>query len=188
VIDPAEARIAAAPGLSLADFEGDRPKRAPPGRPEIGSPHPLLISGVVVTDLTPHADERGSLCELLTTRDGPIEPLVHVYQVSAAPRSVRAWVYHKHQHDRLAFTNGTFEVVLYDLRPGSPTLNHLNVFRLGAARPASVRIPPCVVHGVRNAGAEWATFVNMPTRPYDHASPDKCRIGHDDARMPYRFE
>ncbi len=50
-----------------------------------------------------------------------------------------------------------------------------------------IRIPPCVIHGVRNAGRREASFVNMPDRVFDHAAPDKHRIPPDDPRMPYRF-
>jgi hypothetical protein len=45
---------------------------------------------VLLTPLTLNSDDRGGLCELLTVRDGPIELIVHVYQVLAAPGSIRA--------------------------------------------------------------------------------------------------
>ena len=104
------------------------------------------------------------------------------------PGSCRAWIYHRRQFDRLAIVNGRFEVVLYDIRPGSPTKGRLNVFVLGDERPALLRIPPFVIHGVRNVGADSATFVNLPTRAYDPHDPDKCRLNADDPRIPYRFQ
>ena len=140
-----------------------------------------------ITPLVANSDPRGSLSELLTTRDAAIEPIVHVYQVTAAAGSVRAWVYHRLQFDRLAFANGRFEIALFDIRPGSPTLNQLAVFILGRENPALLRIPPLVVHGVCNTGSETATFINMPTRAYDPAAPDKCRLSKDDPRIPYVF-
>jgi len=97
---------------------------------------------VTVSSLIPHSDARGSLCELLTTRDGRIEPIVHIYQVTALSGSIRAWVYHRWQHDRLAFPNGQFRLVLYDIRSSSPTFNLLNVFHLGCEQPGLLRIPP----------------------------------------------
>ena len=92
-----------------------------------------LIDGVEVTPLETHGDDRGSLVELLTTRDNVIEPVVYVYQVYAAPGSVRAWNYHEHQEDRLTYTQGDFLIVLYDIRQESPTRNMINELRLGAA-------------------------------------------------------
>jgi dTDP-4-dehydrorhamnose 3,5-epimerase len=186
VINPVETRIVEAGGLGLDDFDHDRPWRLDPQSIE-PQRRQDLIDGVTATALTPHSDPRGSLCELLTTREGPIDPIVHVYMVSAAPGSVRAWVYHRFQRDRLAFANGDFEVVLYDLRPGSRTRNHLNVFRLGDAQPCLLELPPLVIHAVKNAGATWAHFINMPTCVYDPEAPDKSRIPENDPRIPYSF-
>jgi dTDP-4-dehydrorhamnose 3,5-epimerase len=170
---------------TLGDFRDDAPF-APPPSPSlhIGKD---TIEGVEILPLTRNADKRGALVEL-SIFDQTSEPLVHVYQVFAAPGSIRAWVYHKRQYDRLAYTDGKFEVVLFDLRPKSATYRMLNVFHLGAAAPSLVRIPPFVVHGVRNAGEAYASFVNMPTRRYDPATPDKSRLPQDDPRIPYEFE
>lgn len=78
--------------------------------------------------------------------------------------------------------------MLYDIRPGSPTINRLAVFTLGSEQPARLRIPPLVIHGVMNIGSETATFVNMPTLAYDPSEPDKCRLAEDDPRIPYKFD
>ena len=185
MITPIHTAHVASSGLSLEDFISDKPStRADQG----GSRQTGPIEGVSVTPLSVNSDDRGALSELLTTRDGPIEPIVHIYQVTALAGSIRAWVYHEHQADRLAFCNGQFEIALYDVRPGSPTINQLAVFRLGREQPALLRIPPRVVHGVCNIGKETSTFVNMPTRAYDHHAPDKCRLSYDDPRIPYRFD
>jgi dTDP-4-dehydrorhamnose 3,5-epimerase len=174
--------------LSLDDFVQDSSTSALIQRPaEQDSPAGDLIDGVTLTPLSRGADGRGSLHELLTLREDVPEPIVHVYQVSAEPKSIRAWVYHKHQSDRLAFTNGEFRVVLYDLRPDSPTFGKLNVFDLGAARRCRLRIPPLVVHGVQNRGDTVANFVNLPTRPYYPDDPDKWRVPYDHPGVPYRF-
>jgi dTDP-4-dehydrorhamnose 3,5-epimerase len=175
------------PKLDLADFRPDAPRPHVAVVPETAC-EPGVIHGVVARTLVAHADPRGSLCELLTTRDGPIEPIVHVYQVTAEAGSVRAWVYHRRQADRLAFTQGRFRVVLCDIRPDSPTRNMLNVFVLGRERPTLLRIPPYVIHGVQNIGTDAATFVNMPTMPYRPDEPDKFRLDPNDMRIPFSFD
>jgi len=147
-----------------------------------------VIDGVIATELTANADPRGHLFELLTTRDAPVEDIVHVYQVVAAPGSIRAWVYHRYQHDRLVFTSGCFDVILYDIRPDSPTMNRLNVFQVGEQQPGLFDLPPFVIHGVRNTGTEWAFFLNMPTQVYKPDAPDKWRLPWNDPRMPYSFD
>lgn len=189
MIVPIRTQVVASTGLRLDDFVPD-----PPGPVSAAplaadaAPAPDLIDGVTARPLVANTDQRGSLCELITTRDGPIEPIVHVYQVAAAPGSIRAWIYHRQHHDRFAFTNGRFEVVLYDLRPESGTLNRLDVFVLGVEQPALLRLPPCIIHGVRNAGAEWASFINMPTKAYDRTVPDRARLPYGDPRIPYVFD
>jgi len=183
-----ESRVVPAPGLDLDAFASDRPTQRHGCGVVSDAAQSSLIDGVRLTGLIRNEDARGSLHELLTTRDGPVEPIVHVYQVSAAPGSIRAWVYHRHQYDRLAYTNGDLEVVLYDLRPGSRTLHHLNVLKVGKDYPCLLRIPPYVVHGIRNNGAEWAHFTNMPTNVYHNDKPDKFRLPYGDPRVPYTFE
>lgn len=173
--------------LRLEDFEQDEPYPH-----AMAAPDPThtadMIDGVSVTPMNPRADSRGSLCELLTTRTSTIEPIVHVYQVTAEAGSCRAWVYHRRQHDRLAFVNGRFRIVLYDIRSGSPTFGLLNVFILGRAAAGLLRIPPFVIHGVQNIDQETSTFVNMPTRAWDPSAPDKCRLPRNDPRIPFDFD
>jgi dTDP-4-dehydrorhamnose 3,5-epimerase len=59
---------------------------------------------------------------------------------------------------------------------------------VGAANKVMLTIPPFVVHAVQNRGDEDAIFINMPTRAYDPANPDKARVAWNDPRIPYRFE
>lgn len=171
--------------LRLEDFVRDAPFAA--GTVARPTRDPDWIDGAEVSRLTPHSDERGSLVELLTTRDGPIEPIVHVYHVTSLPGSCRAWVYHRHQFDRLAFVSGHFRVVLYDMRTNSPTKHRLNVFDFGIDKPSLLRIPPLVAHGVKNVGDEVSSFVNMPTKAYLPSDPDKCRLPANDPRIPFSF-
>jgi dTDP-4-dehydrorhamnose 3,5-epimerase len=171
--------------LTIDDFVHDQPWTEAP-RPPVPR-DPDWIDGVEVDPLHFNKDGRGELVELLTQRDRGVADIVHVYQVWAEPGSVRAWVYHRWQDDRLSFTNGTFRLVLYDIRKDSPTRGRLNIFDLGAANPCRITIPAFVVHGVQNRGAERASFVNCPTQFYDPARPDKSRVPADHPGVPYRF-
>jgi len=187
MIHPTKSVLVASRGLDLADFKTDVPC-SPPAADTAAVAGEAAIEGVTAAPLIPHSDSRGSLSELLTTRDGPIEPIVHVYQVTALAGSIRAWVYHRWQHDRLAFPNGRFRIILYDIRPNSPTFNLLNVFHLGREQPGLLRIPPLVIHGVQNIGDSTSSFINMPTKAYDPAAPDKCRLPERDPRIPFSFD
>ena len=145
------------------------PLQALSGRGKLKPPSPLIF-GVTLTRLSDGTDKRGQLNELLSMRNA-VEPIVHVYQVHAAAKSVRAWLLHKLQDDRLAFTMGYFRVVLFDLRTDSPTYLQLDVLDLGEERQALLRIPAFVVHGVQNMGTHLSSFVNLPTRVYDPENP-----------------
>jgi dTDP-4-dehydrorhamnose 3,5-epimerase len=187
IVTPAKSAVIPSRELDFSDFQPDTPfLRAP--APAHAEPGPGTIHGVIARAIDTHSDERGSLCELLTTRDGSIDPIVHVYQVTAGAGAVRAWVFHRWQDDRLAFTQGQFRVVLYDIRPNSPTRHMLNVFVLGEERPTLLRLPAYVIHGVQNVGSAASTFVNMPTKAYEPGNPDKCRLEVHDRRIPFRFD
>src|SRR5271154_1455102 len=126
--------LTASERTALADIQRQFVEDAP--RTRIEAPCIDLLEGRIdgchAHRLHPGSDDRGNLFELLTTRDGAIEPIVHVYQVWAEPGSVRAWVHHARQTDRLCFTGGTFQVVLYDARPESPTAGALVSILVGA--------------------------------------------------------
>ena len=171
--------------LGKSDFVQDKPWRDV-SRPVVADPKDL-IAGVVVEPLVFRKDGRGQLIEMLTQRDQEHEEIVHVYQVYAEPGSVRAWVYHQWQEDRLCYTQGQFRLVLWDIRDDSPTKGNLNVLDVGSDFPCRITIPRFVVHGLKNVGSETASFVNCPTNWYDPANPDKSRLPVDHPGVPYSF-
>ena len=175
------------PEVSLSDFISDEPfevtKKARGFSVQEGA-----INGVQITPLLSATDHRGTLTELLTKRDNAIEEVVHVYQVHAKPDSRRAWIYHLHHSDRLAFTSGDFRIVLYDLRVKSPTYGVMNVLVGGIQQPLLLVIPPCVVHGVHNRGRGDSSYINMPTKFWDPLKPDKSRLHEKDPRIPFNFD
>jgi len=172
--------------LSLEDFVDDQPWGDDvPLLEDISSENP--IAGVRMQRLVTRGDKRGELTVLMSALVEPISPPPHVYLVSAEAGSIRAWVYHKRQFDRLAYTNGDLRVVLYDLREDSPTYEKLKVLDVGAANKILLTIPPYVVHGIQNRGRSTATFINMPTTVYDPKHPDKSRIPFDHPGIPYKY-
>ena len=160
-------------------------------RPRVQPPREDLLEGRIegchAFELRPGSDDRGDLFELLTTRDGEIEPIVHVYQVWAEPGSIRAWVYHTRQTDRLCYTGGSLRVALCDLRPGSRSAGNIVSLLVGASAPVFLTIPPLIAHGVQNRGAERAAFLNLPTNVYRHDAPDKHRLPFDSPLIPFRW-
>ena len=59
------------------------------------------IDGVRLNRLLTREDKRGDLTVLISDLNEVIAPVPHAYLVTAAPGSIRAWVYHKRQSDRV---------------------------------------------------------------------------------------
>jgi dTDP-4-dehydrorhamnose 3,5-epimerase len=148
-----------------------------------------LIEGVRIRRAITHPDARGTVCEVYNPAWGIHEaPLVYVYQTTIRPHRIKGWVLHREQDDRLFFSLGTVKIVLYDDRPGSPTHKMLNEIHLGEHNRGLITIPRGVYHALENVGETDVLFINMPTRPYKHADPDKYRLPLDTDLIPYRFD
>ena len=147
-----------------------------------------LIDGVDIRHAKTHADERGELCEVWDERWGfSASGVPYAYFVTLRPGSVRGWVVHLEQDDRLFLASGSIKVVLYDAREDSPTVGHLNDFVFGTHDRALLQIPPGVFHAVKNVGHTEAVFVNLPSRPYLHEDPDKYRLPAGSEAIPYKL-
>ncbi len=154
-----------------------------------GKPLRRLIEGVQLRGATTHPDDRGTLCEVYNTAWGFHEaPLVYVYTVIIRPGKVKGWVVHHKQDDRIFVNHGIIRVVLYDDRAESPTHKMVNEIYLGEVNRALFTIPRGVYHALQNVGNVDAEFMNLPTRAYDHADPDKYRLPLKNDLIPYKFE
>jgi dTDP-4-dehydrorhamnose 3,5-epimerase len=153
-----------------------------------GSSLQELIDGVDVRRPPTHADERGAITEIYDTRWGfTDDPLVYVYHVTVTPGQVKGWVVHRNQNDRMFVYTGVLKVVLYDGRREARTYGAVNVFHFGTHDRALLSIPAGVWHAVQNVGHDVASFVNLPSRPYDHDDPDKHRLPLENDVIPYRL-
>ncbi len=153
-----------------------------------GAPVGPTIHDVVVRPLVALPDPRGEVCELYRGAWGVHpDPLVYAYLATVEPGVAKAWIRHHHQDDRIACMFGRLLWVLYDDRDGSPTRGVVQRFTSGDRNRVLFTIPAGVWHGVQNVGTAEAAFLNLPTRPYDHETPDKERLPADTDLIPYRF-
>ncbi len=147
-----------------------------------------MIHGVVIRRIATQEDERGEVCEILNPAWGVHPaPIVYVYQTTLRPGRIKGWVVHREQDDRLFVSMGRLRIGLFDNRPESTTYRMLNVFTVTERSRALVIIPRNVFHGVQNVGETEAVFINMPTRPYNHANPDKYRLPLKNDLIPFDF-
>jgi len=147
-----------------------------------------LIEGVGIRRLPTHVDERGSLMEMFDPRwNWHPDPLAYCYCFTVRPGIVKGWGIHKHHEDRYCLLQGEIELVLYDVRPESSTCGQLSRIVLNEYNRCLVNIPRLVWHADHNLGTRDALVVNFPTRPYDHANPDKYRLPFDTPLIPHSF-
>ena len=144
-----------------------------------------MIEGVEIKQLTKHADERGSLMELLRCDDAIFRKFGQAYVSLNYPGVVRGWHYHKKQDDHLAVVKGMAKVALYDAREDSPTQGQVDEFFLGEQNNILLKIPVGVMHGYKTVGAEPSFLINFPSEPYDPQQPDEYRLPWDTDQIPY---
>ena len=142
------------------------------------------IHDVVVRPLKRFADARGWLTELF--RQDEMDP-VHFpamgYVSMTLPGVTRGPHEHVEQTDLFAFVGpSSFRVVLWDGRPASASYGIRQEVIAGADQPATVLVPPGVVHAYRNVGSEPGLVFNVPNRLYAGAGKKQPvdEIRHED--------
>lgn len=127
-----------------------------------------LIEGVIIKELKRFSDRRGWLMELfrhdeLAEKDYP----VMAYISMTAPDIARGPHEHEAQSDLFCFLGPSdFKLYLWDNRKNSPTYLHQATLVLGESKPASVIIPPGVVHAYKNIGGKEGIVFNCANKLY----------------------
>ena len=155
------------------------------------------IAGVYLLGPDRHGDNRGWLMEFY--REDVLEAAglgharpVMAYVSMTRPGVARGPHTHREQTDFFAFLGPSdFEVILWDNRPNSPTFGRQERFVLGASRPATLVVPPGVVHAYRNTGTVDGWVFNFPNRLYRgsgrESEVDEIRY-EDDPDSPFKLE
>jgi dTDP-4-dehydrorhamnose 3,5-epimerase len=113
------------------------------------------------------------------------DPIVFAYVFTIRPGIVKGWNLHREHEDRYALLQG--ELVLFDPRPDSPTCGEVCRIVVTEHNRCLVNVPRNVWHADHNIGTKDAVIVNFPTKPYDHANPDKYRLPLDTDLIPHTF-
>ena len=146
------------------------------------------IDGVRVRNVPTHTDARGTVFELIDPRwNWHPDPIVFAYCFTIRPGFVKGWNLHKLHEDRYCILQGELEIVMYDVRPGSPTCGRIDTIVLSEHNRRIVNVPKLVWHADHNIGSRDAVIVNFPTVAYDHADPDKYRLPLDTPLIPHAF-
>ena len=147
-----------------------------------------MIQGVEVKQLTPRADERGFLMELLRSDDSIFTKFGQCYVSMNYPGVIRAWHHHKKQDDFFVVMKGMIKVGLYDMREGSPTRGEVGEFYLGDNNNIMLKIPVGVVHGYKTVGTEPSLLINFPSEVYNPQEPDEYRLPWNTDQIPFDWD
>ncbi|MEP6754083.1 MAG: dTDP-4-dehydrorhamnose 3,5-epimerase [Chthonomonadales bacterium] len=123
------------------------------------------FDGVVIKKIGKYEDRRGWLMEMFRDDELPegFEPTMG-YVSMTFPGVSRGPHEHVHQTDGFCFLNGTYELGLWENRPGKPAGHEMHV--VGEDNPVIVIVPPGVVHAYRNVGDSDAWVLNFPDKLY----------------------
>jgi len=146
------------------------------------------IDGVQIVDLTRHADDGGSMTELMRLSDGHPQAFADftVRQINYSevePGAIKAFHLHTRQTD-IWYVPPTERllVVLVDVRAGSRTEGVSMRLMPGAGASRLVRIPPGVAHGLRNLGTTTGRLIYFVDLHFT-ADPATC----DEGRLPWDY-
>jgi dTDP-4-dehydrorhamnose 3,5-epimerase len=130
----------------------------------------VSMHGVVIRELKRFGDTRGWLTELFRHDElpGDFRPVMSYLSVTH-PGVARGPHEHVDQTDGFAFIDGSYELYLWENRPGK-TADPL-VVKVGSENPVLVIVPPGVVHAYKNVGDKDAFVLNFPNQLY--AGQDK---------------
>ncbi|MCS6893186.1 MAG: dTDP-4-dehydrorhamnose 3,5-epimerase family protein [Deltaproteobacteria bacterium] len=141
-----------------------------------------LPGGAQIIYLKEFADLRGFFRELIKVswkdfQDFEFAQISHSFMKKNV---VKAWHYHKYQTDWWYVVAGKLKVALIDFRSG--IFGKPVSFILDATRPAILKIPPLVIHGVKTLSSS-AHLVYLTDKEYNPA--DEGRIPFNDARIKF---
>ena len=146
------------------------------------------IDGVQIVELTRHADDGGSMTELMRLDGAHPQALADftVRQVNYSevePGAIKAFHLHARQTD-VWYVPPTDRLlaVLVDVRAGSRTEGVSLRLTLGAGASRLLRIPPGVAHGVRNLGTTAGRLIYFVDV---HFTADPAT--NDEGRLPWDY-
>ena len=141
------------------------------------------IHGVVVRPLRRIPDERGTIMHGVRS-DTMLSPFGEVYFKKLYAGVINGW----HVHDTLVLNyiclTGMIKLVLYDLRPDSPTLGMLQEVFYGDDNYCLVHVPPGIANGSKGMTAPYSLMCNVASEPHDPGLKYR-RIDPHSGEIPY---
>jgi dTDP-4-dehydrorhamnose 3,5-epimerase len=145
-----------------------------------------MIEGVEIIPLRRIQDERGMVMHMLKKTDPHFEEFGEIYFSVINPGVIKAWHLHSRMTINYAVVQGNIKLVVFDQRPGSPTLGQLQEIYCGQVNYNLVRVPPGVVNGFTAIGGVGAIVANCANIPHDPT--EITRIDPFTPTIPYDWK
>lgn len=144
------------------------------------------IEGVVVQPLKRIPDERGTILHGVRS-DNILTPFGEVYFKRLYGGVVNGWHIHETLKLNYICVYGMIKLVLYDVRPESPTKGILQEIFFGDDNYCLVHIPTGVANGSKSLTYPFAILCNVASEPHDPSIKYK-RIDPHSNEIPYNWE
>ncbi|MCX5797449.1 MAG: dTDP-4-dehydrorhamnose 3,5-epimerase family protein [Elusimicrobia bacterium] len=126
-----------------------------------------MLHGVAVHPLRQILDERGKVMHMLRRDDPWFEKFGEIYFSVVNPDAIKAWHLHKTMTLNYAVVSGQITLVLFDVRPESPTRGQLQEISAGQESYALVTVPPGIWNGFKGIAPAPSIVANCATVPHD---------------------
>jgi dTDP-4-dehydrorhamnose 3,5-epimerase len=141
------------------------------------------IEGVKVIGLRQIVDERGKIMHMLKATDSHFINFGEIYFSCAWPETIKAWHIHQTMTVNNAVVSGRAKLVMFDMRPLSPTKGALQEVFFGEDNYVLVQIPPGIANGYKAYGDKMVIMANCASEPHD---PDEMvRLPPSTKEIPY---
>jgi len=147
-----------------------------------------MIDGVKIKKLVKHCDDRGFLAEVLRSDENLMKKFGQSTFAKTYPGVIKAFHWHKRQDDLWFIFEGNAQVVLYDLRKGSPTHKQTQVIFAGEEDLKLILIPKGVAHGYKVLGHKPLKMIYHTTEAYNPERPDEERLPFNDPEIGFDWE
>ena len=144
-----------------------------------------MIDGVKIIALRQIVDERGKIMHMLKATDPHFTQFGEIYFSCAWPGVIKAWHIHRTMTLNNAVIVGRVKLVLYALRPASPTHGELQELFLGEDNYCLVQIPPGIANGYKTYGDKMVVLANCASEPHDPA--EMIRLDPFTPEIPYNW-
>ena len=146
-----------------------------------------MIEGVVIKKVVKHGDERGFFAELVKFGEDNFHEVLQTSYSETKPGIIKAW--HVHDYWEIwCIIKGQASVVLYDMRPDSPTKCQKDVIETGEDNMMVIAIPGNVAHGYKPFGDKNMGIIYHASEAYNPKNITIRTIPYDDPDIAFHWD